>query len=283
MVIRSSSRRGANKRGRQTAGGSSESGKRATNKGAYTIDELARIAGSTVRNVRAYQDRGLLSPPQRRGRVGIYDDVHLGRLRMINQLLARGYTLANIREMFEALESGLELRQLMGVEKAIAFPWTRETPRHYTMPELLKMYGISFDPRVLSRIIKLGILEPDGMGYRAPRPKILLAGAELAKLGMKVDDLITVIENLRDNVERVADEMIGMLADSLDQGAEAHDPTRDDVPRAARLIGRLRPIADMAIESEVSRALESSVQRLLGDRLAEVINQQINLKADNPE
>src|SRR3546814_2435836 len=32
----------------------------------YTIDELARVAGTTVRNVRAYQDRGLLSPPERR-------------------------------------------------------------------------------------------------------------------------------------------------------------------------------------------------------------------------
>ncbi|MBM2600552.1 MerR family DNA-binding transcriptional regulator, partial [Pseudomonas sp. BDPW] len=31
---------------------------------------MARAAGSSVRNVRAYQDRGLLPPPERRGRVG---------------------------------------------------------------------------------------------------------------------------------------------------------------------------------------------------------------------
>lgn len=30
----------------------------------YRIDELARLAGSTVRNIRAYQDRGLLPPPR---------------------------------------------------------------------------------------------------------------------------------------------------------------------------------------------------------------------------
>lgn len=29
----------------------------------YSVDELARAAGSSVRNVRAYQDRGLLPPP----------------------------------------------------------------------------------------------------------------------------------------------------------------------------------------------------------------------------
>ena len=48
----------------------------------YRIDDLAREAGTTVRNVRVYQDRGLLPPPRREGRAGIYTDVHLGRLRL---------------------------------------------------------------------------------------------------------------------------------------------------------------------------------------------------------
>jgi len=42
-----------------------------------TIDELARAAGTTVRNVRVYQDRGLLAPPERRGRLGLYGPDHL--------------------------------------------------------------------------------------------------------------------------------------------------------------------------------------------------------------
>jgi DNA-binding transcriptional MerR regulator len=29
----------------------------------WSVDELARAAGTTVRNVRVYQDRGLLDPP----------------------------------------------------------------------------------------------------------------------------------------------------------------------------------------------------------------------------
>ena len=33
----------------------------------YTIDELARAAESTTRNIRAYQDRGLLPPPTKAG------------------------------------------------------------------------------------------------------------------------------------------------------------------------------------------------------------------------
>ena len=48
-----------------------------------TIDELARAAGTTVRNVRVYQDRGLLPPPERRGRLGLYGPDHLRRLRLV--------------------------------------------------------------------------------------------------------------------------------------------------------------------------------------------------------
>ncbi len=40
----------------------------------YRVDDLAQAAGMTVRNVRAYQERGLLPPPLRRGRTSWYDD-----------------------------------------------------------------------------------------------------------------------------------------------------------------------------------------------------------------
>src|SRR5437868_4842857 len=97
----------------------------------YTIDELARAAGTTVRNVRSYQDRGLIDPPERRGRVGIYTQAHLGRLRLINHLLARGYTLANIMELLKAIVEGHDLRSILGLETAISSPWNSEAPRHY--------------------------------------------------------------------------------------------------------------------------------------------------------
>ena len=38
-----------------------------TGEAEYTIDELAREAGATVRNIRAYQERGILPPPRRQG------------------------------------------------------------------------------------------------------------------------------------------------------------------------------------------------------------------------
>src|SRR5699024_4186862 len=94
----------------------------------FSIDELARKTDSTVRNIRAYQDRDLLPPPERRGRKGIYNDAHLSRLRIINRLLKRGYTLANISELIASWERGDDIGQLLGLETAVASPWTDEVP-----------------------------------------------------------------------------------------------------------------------------------------------------------
>jgi DNA-binding transcriptional MerR regulator len=92
----------------------------------YRIDDLARMAGTTVRNVRAYQDRGLLPPPRREGRVGWYAESHLARLRVIGELLARGYTLANIGELLAGWEEGRDLSQLLGLPAALVAPWFEE-------------------------------------------------------------------------------------------------------------------------------------------------------------
>lgn len=63
-------------------------------------------------NIRGYQDRGLLEPPEKRGRVGVYDDTHASRLTLINQLLARGGTLANIQDLIKAVDEGHDLRSI---------------------------------------------------------------------------------------------------------------------------------------------------------------------------
>src|SRR4028118_1034394 len=58
-----------------------------------TIDELARETGMTVRNLRAHQSRGLLPPPEVRGRTGYYGREHVDRVEPIKELQADGVTL----------------------------------------------------------------------------------------------------------------------------------------------------------------------------------------------
>ena len=64
----------------------------------YTIDELADLAGVSVRTVRYYVSQGLLSVDVTPGPGPKYDDNHLARLRLIRRLQAEHLPLAEIRQ-----------------------------------------------------------------------------------------------------------------------------------------------------------------------------------------
>ncbi|MGH8999600.1 MAG: MerR family transcriptional regulator [Acidimicrobiia bacterium] len=63
---------------------------------AYRVAELADAADVSVDLVRSYQTKGLLDGPRRAGRVALYDERHLQRLRWIKGLKDKGYSLKAI-------------------------------------------------------------------------------------------------------------------------------------------------------------------------------------------
>ena len=246
----------------------------------FSIDELARKTGSTVRNIRAYQDRGLLPPPERRGRKGIYNDAHLSRLRIINRLLERGYTLSNIGELIESWEQGNDIGSLLGLETAVASPWSDELPDYVTMPQLLKMFRGNFSRRALSKAIELDVLRPEGMRFRVPSPRMLRAGAELVAAGIPLEDMLDVVSHLRANVEQASDAMVRLVARHVfDQYGEGQLPPSNELPELADLVWRLRPLVEMAVLPEVARAMSKAADQHLGDRLA-MIREHLH---DDPE
>jgi len=92
------------------------------------IDETAHVAGVTARNMRAYQSLGLLRPPRLAGRVGLYDRGHLQRLRAIGHLQARGFSLAGIKDLFDAFDRGETLGTVLGLDPAAPVEPGVDTP-----------------------------------------------------------------------------------------------------------------------------------------------------------
>jgi DNA-binding transcriptional MerR regulator len=66
-----------------------------------TIQQLADTVGMTVRNIRAYQSRGLLHPPDIRGRTAYYLGAHVARLALVASLQGEGFTLAAIKRLLD--------------------------------------------------------------------------------------------------------------------------------------------------------------------------------------
>jgi DNA-binding transcriptional MerR regulator len=94
------------------------------------IDETARSAGVTARNIRAYQSLGLLAAPRLAGRVGLYDADHLERLRAIERLQSRGFSLAGIKALFDAHDRGQTLGAVLGLDRTVAGPADDPTAPH---------------------------------------------------------------------------------------------------------------------------------------------------------
>lgn len=244
----------------------------------FTIDELAQVAQMTVRNVRAYQDKGLIPPPEIRGRTGIYSDAHLARLRMIGPLLARGYSLGNIAELIETWEKGQDLRQLLGLEQAITSPWSEDVPAYYELSELMTAFGRQMSPELLARAVQLNIVQVDGDRFKVPSPRLLNAGLELMSMNVPMMSLLEVLSGLRANVEQVASTLVQLVVKHAVEPTGAPHTPASEIPKLAEVLWRLRPIVDMAVDTEVALAMEKATQRYLGERMDALFNYVIENK-----
>jgi DNA-binding transcriptional MerR regulator len=252
----------------------------ATPRNEYTVDELARVTDTTVRNVRAYQDRGLLAPPEKRGRVGVYDDTHVSRLKLINHLLTRGYTLANIQDLIMAVDEGHDLRSILGLETAIGGRWSRERPKKYSLAELLQMFGDKASPGALVKAVDLGLLERDGLSFVSGNPTALAAGATMAKEGIPLTDLLDAVRIARPHFNAVAKALVDLVVRQLDRYDAGALPPPADVPALVDAIWRLRPLANVLVESEMNRALEEASGDYLGDRVAAIMEKNLGHPGD---
>jgi DNA-binding transcriptional MerR regulator len=247
----------------------------ATPRNEYTVDELARVTDTTVRNVRAYQDRGLLAPPEKRGRVGVYDDTHVSRLKLINHLLTRGYTLANIQDLIMAVDEGHDLRSILGLETAIGGRWSRERPKKYSLIELLQMFGDKASPAALAKAVDLGLLERDGLSFVSGNPTALAAGATMAKEGIPLTDLLDAVKIARPHFNAIAKALVDLVVHQLDRYDADALPPPADVPALVDAIWRLRPLANVLVESEMNRALEEESGDYLGGRVASIMEKKL--------
>lgn len=238
----------------------------------YTVDDLAHLSHTTVRNIRAYQDRGVLPPPEKRGRLGVYNHKHLARMRLINSLLDRGFTINNINELVNAWENGRDLNDVLGLEAAITSPFSDEVPQRYTKAQLLKLFGLkAMSPEFIKKASAVGLIERDGTALIVNSPKLIEAAAEMTKIGIELVDLIEILRLMRGNVQRVADALVGLVVSQLDNFEDGKLPADEDLRQLSELIWHLRPLARIAILSEAERSLERSANKFLGDRMASVL------------
>lgn len=225
----------------------------------YRIEDLAHRSGATVRTIRAYQDRGLLPKPQRRGRSNVYGSSHLARLRQIAELLDRGYTLASIKELLEAWDAGRGLGGVLGLVAEVQGPWTDEEEARVTRAELDAKFGGKAEETAIAEAVELGVLEriPGRSDeFLVPSPQELAVAAELHAAGVPLPAISGHLRELRGQVEHIAARFLEFTTEHVFARFLEHRPPTDaDAAEAASMVRRLRPLAQQTVDAELARAM----------------------------
>ncbi len=247
----------------------------ATQVAEYRIDDLARAAGTTTRNVRAYQERGLLpAPAKREGRAHIYDDSHLARLKIIDALLQRGFTTAHIADFITSWETGKDLTEILGLQQAVTATWGKpdeplEMPRELVDTFLGDPEQGPVDGDQLDRLAELGLVRLHGETVEFTRPDLLETFAQLNTYGFGLAEVIDLHAAVVDRLEGIARLMVVAAKDHI---VEKHGPgwlpeSDAEIADTTKMLNQLRDLGTRAVRSSLDQALDHVLHTELGNYL----------------
>ncbi|GLP80320.1 MerR family transcriptional regulator [Mycobacterium antarcticum] len=167
----------------------------------YRLEELAAVSAVSVRNIRAYRERGLLDPPRREGRSALYDDHHLAQLRTVNELLRKGFTSAHIAEFLAGQRQGHDLADTLGLPGG---------PPRRTAVAL----DIDVDGDEARRLVRHGLADiVDGRVTLIDPDLAAIVGGATEHLRY-VQTILRVAEGITEQVEELAKSVANALAES---------------------------------------------------------------------
>ena len=216
------------------------------------MEELAAAAGIPPRTVRFYRERKLLPPPRREGRIAWYDEHHLARLRTITGLLARGHTLGGIAQLLAAAESGRDVAEVLGLDAALATPWSEESPLRLTPEALADYFADQATADNLATALDIGYLAVDGDDLVHISRRLLEASSALVGEGIPLADVLAAGRAMRTRLDSLAALFIDL--------ARAHVLPDTDLGEA---IARLRPLVRDIVEAELALAMDRALREEL--------------------
>lgn len=235
--------------------------------GLMTIEELARRAGTATTTVRMYQTKGLLPPPERRGRVGYYGKAHLSRLRLIAGLQEQGFSLAGIRRLTEAWENGRSLEDILGLETQVASVWAGEEPVKVGLREFRELFpGQVITPAIVSRSARMGLISIEGTSVLVRSPGFLRIGAELARHGVGAAEVLDELEALQANAGEIAERFTRVFERHMWKDFTEAGMPSEAIPSLTESLGQLSALAEEITQLVLRDALRQKASAFLAEQ-----------------
>jgi DNA-binding transcriptional MerR regulator len=188
------------------------------------VSELAAEAGVSIDTVRYYQQRGLLPPPRREGRVAFYGHEHLTRIQRVKTLQAEGLSLTAIGRLLRG--------ELAEVDEPLVTAVARAgRTGALTLDEVATRSGIPLG--ILKAAERDGLLVAVGGGYQESDVDAARAALRLLEVGLPLPELFALARRHHEEVRQIAETAVALFDEHVRQ---PHLAEGEDDPTAARAL-----------------------------------------------
>lgn len=237
-----------------------------------TIDQLAAAVGMTVRNVRAYASRGLLPAPRLVGRKGYYGPQHASRLRLVRDLVERGYTLGAVER---ALEGHHELPDshaldLLGL---LAHPVGQPAePEQISRDTLASMAGIDSDAglreALVDDLVDRGLVQRvDDRTLLLLEPVLVRAVAQAMAIGLARETVLELFSVITRDTAELAEHFVDAVRQEVWRPFVERGMPEDEWSGLVSAIEGIIPTAVQAVVASFRGQLTSAIGEAMGEEL----------------
>jgi DNA-binding transcriptional MerR regulator len=229
-----------------------------------TIDQLAERSGISVRTIRFYATRGLLPPPQLRGRTGLYGPDHLARLELVSELSALGFSLAAIEQHMQRLPPSAGAAEL-ALLRALLTPWVPEQIEDVDHAELERRAGRSLAPGDVDALEGVGVVGrlPDGR-VRLHGPSNLSSGLAVLDSGLPVEMWLQAHSIIEKHTAALAEDLMAMFQREVLQPYRDRGRPPEERIRLAAALTRLKPLTVRGVVTAFGRAVNRTIREQMG-------------------
>jgi DNA-binding transcriptional MerR regulator len=227
-----------------------------------TIDELAQVSGVTVRNIRAYQSRGLLPAPLVKARTGYYGPGHEARLELIKELQGEGVKLDTIKKLLDT--TGGSTEQVVAFIRRVRQLFALEERQIVDLEELAERFGAD-DGGLLRRAQKMDLLrEISENQYEEVSPRLMSVAQSMVEMGIPLSRSLDVVEQLRKHADGIAKVYVELFLGEVWRPFDDSGRPDDAWPRLYETIERLRTVSGEAMLAVLQLAVAERLDVTFG-------------------
>lgn len=228
-----------------------------------TIEELAAQVGMTVRNVRAYNSAGLLSPPTLRGRLGLYGEEHLAQLRVVRSLRNQGISLERIKALIKSDKSmghSLSWTRLSDLARTLSWHISGDgIPQRQRIEDIESIWHQHFTPEMAELMERSGLQRvlPDGT-VEHYSPGVRPVALRMAALGLHLEQALEIQASLSRDLRQAVRGYLRVLLSCITTNEIDSTKAPDDLA----LLSEAPELLTLAVQAMLPILLQQETQRL---------------------